>query len=336
MQSSIEASSMNAPGHPPPLELILAPIRGITDAVYRRVFAGCFGGFDRAVAPFVQVPQGQSLRPGEQRQLTAAANPVLRTIPQLLSTHPPTLLDILGELRGLGHTEVNWNLGCPAPMVAGRGRGAGLLPHPDRIAAVLEQVLPKSPVRFSVKMRLGNRNPDEFPAVLEVLNRYPLTEVILHPRTAAQLYGGTVDLARAEQAAALCRHPFVYNGDITTPAGFQELRQRFPHATGWMIGRGALANPFLPAQLKGLPLPDADTRRRQLRQFHDRLHNSYALWLSGPGHLQDKLLEQWHYLAFAFAEPRQLLNRLRHSQNLEACAETVDWIFDQPLATPAA
>ncbi|MFA5206946.1 MAG: hypothetical protein WC708_21300, partial [Lentisphaeria bacterium] len=94
--------------------------------------------------------------------------------------------------------------------------------------------------------------------------------------------------------------------------------------------------PFLPAQLKGLPLPDADTRRRQLRQFHDRLHNSYALWLSGPGHLQDKLLEQWHYLAFAFAEPRQLLNRLRHSQNLEACAETVDWIFDQPLATPAA
>ncbi|MFA5206506.1 MAG: tRNA-dihydrouridine synthase, partial [Lentisphaeria bacterium] len=156
-------------GQTPAPELILAPIRGITDAVYRRVFAGCFGGFDRAVAPFVQVPQGQSLRPGEQRQLTAAANPVLRTIPQLLSTHPPTLLDILGELRGLGHTEVNWNLGCPAPMVAGRGRGAGLLPHPDRIAAVLEQVLPKSPVRLSVKMRLGNRNPDEFPAVLEVL-----------------------------------------------------------------------------------------------------------------------------------------------------------------------
>lgn len=211
---------MNAPGQPPPPVLILAPIRGITDAVYRRVFAGCFGGFDRAVAPFLQVRQGHALRPGELRQLAAASNPTLKTIPQLLTTHAPTLIDALRELHGLGHTEVNWNLGCPAPMVAGRGRGAGLLPHPDRIAAILDQVLPNSPVRLSVKLRLGYQNPDEFPAVLEVLNRYPLCEVILHARTAAQMYGGAVDLARAGQALALCRHPFIYNGDITTPGGF--------------------------------------------------------------------------------------------------------------------
>jgi tRNA-dihydrouridine synthase len=324
---------MNASEQAPPPALILAPIRGITDAVYRRVWAGCFSGFDRAVAPFVQVRQGHGLRPGELRQLSSAYNTTLKTIPQLLTTHPPTFTAILRELHDLGHTEVNWNLGCPAPMVAGRGRGAGLLPHPDRIAAILDQVLPSSPVRLSVKMRLGNQNADEFPAVIAVLNRYPLCEVILHARTAAQMYGGVVDLARAEQAAALCRHPFIYNGDIATPGGLHELRRRFPAAAGWMLGRGALANPFLPAQLKGTPLPDADTRRRQLRQFHDRLQNSYAAWLSGPGHLQDKLLEQWSYLAHAFAEPRHLLTRLRHSQDLDAYADTVAWIFDQPLAS---
>lgn len=320
----------------PSPSLILAPIRGITDAVYREAFAGCFGGFASAVAPFIQLRQGQAMRPGELRQVAPENNRRLRTVPQLLTHHAPTLADALRVLHELGHDEVNWNLGCPYPMVAKRGRGAGLLPHPEHIDALLAAALNNSPVRLSVKLRLGYRDPDEFRAVLEVFNRYPLTQVILHARTAVQMYGGTVDVARAAQALALCRHPFVYNGDILAPGGFRSLQLQLPGTAAWMLGRGALADPFLPGRLHGAPVPAADVRRRRLREFHDQLHAGYSRWLSGPGHLLDKMKEQWEYLALAFAKPRQVQTRLRRSVEATAYADAVTWAFDQPLANLAA
>ncbi|OGV66201.1 MAG: hypothetical protein A2283_06650 [Lentisphaerae bacterium RIFOXYA12_FULL_48_11] len=311
--------------------LILAPIRGITDAPYRNAFAHCFGGFDRAIAPFIQLRQGQRLRSGELLQVTHESNRAMRTIPQLLTNHPRTFSAVLRQLHNAGHEEVNWNLGCPYPMVAGRGRGAGLLPHPDRIDIILSEVLNKAKVRLSVKMRLGYHDPDEYQAVMEVLNRYPLSEVILHARTADQMYDGTVDIVRAGQILSVCRHPFVYNGDITISSRIQAFSQKLPGTSAWMIGRGALTCPFLPSQLKGLSLPSTDARIKQLREFHDLLLEGYRQRLSGPKHVMDKMLSQWEYLSLAFAKPHHLLNRI-HRSNVSHYDANVDWAFDQPLA----
>lgn len=310
--------------------LILAPIRGITDVVYREAFARCFGGFGSAVAPFLQLRQGHALRPAELRQVALENNRLLRTVPQVLTHHAPTFLASLRELREAGHEVVNWNLGCPYPTAAGRGRGAGLLPNPGRIEAILSDVLRDAPVRLSVKMRLGYHDPDEFRAVIEVLNRHPLDAVILHPRIADQMYDGVVDVERATEALALCRHPFVYNGDITSVDGFQELARRLPGVSGWMIGRGALADPFLPTQLKGTPLPPADTRRERLFKFHGLLFEGYGQWLSGPRHRMDKMLEQWEYLAQVFVDARSVFSRIRRS-NVKNYRATVDWAFEQAL-----
>lgn len=312
--------------------LILAPVRGITDAVYRDAFARCFGGFERAVAPFIQLKQGQALRPAELHQVAPEQNRGMRTIPQVLTNHAPTFAAALRELHAAGHAEVNWNLGCPHPTTAGRGRGAGLLPYPERIDTILAQVLENAPVRLSVKLRLGYHNPDDYIAVMSVLNRYPLAEVTLHARTADQMYAGAVDVDRARQALALCRHPFVYNGDIKDPNGFANLRQQLPGAAGWMIGCGALANPFLPSVLKNLPLPGPDVRRQRLREFHDLLFEGHSQWLSGPGHLLDKMKEQWNYLALSFADPNHVISRIRHCHDVTTYAAAVARIFDQPLA----
>jgi len=316
------------------LTLILAPIRGITDAVYRDAWARCFGGLERAVAPFIQLRQGQPLRPGELRQVAPENNRLLPAIPQILTRHAPTFAAALRELQSSGHSEVNWNLGCPHPTVAGRGRGAGLLPHPERIDAIFGQALSNSSVRLSVKMRLGYRAPDEFAAVIEVLNRYPLAQVALHARTATQMYEGPVDVARAGLASVQCRHPFVYNGDIVTPGGFADLRRQLPRVSVWMVGRGALACPFLPGLLKGAPWPSPEVRRQRLRQFHDLLFEGYGHWLSGPGHRLDKMREQWVYLARSFAPCREVLGRIRSSGDLAEYAQAVDWAFDQTLAEP--
>ncbi len=310
--------------------LILAPIRGVTDVVYRDAQARCFGGFDDAVAPFFQLRQGHPLRVGELGQVALENNSALRTIPQVLTHHPPTFSAALRELSAAGHTEVNWNLGCPYPTTAGRGRGAGLLPHADRIDAILAEVMNGAPVRLSVKMRLGYHDPDEFRAVMDVLNRYPLSAVILHARTADQMVDGVVDIDRAGQALALCRHPFVFNGDIAGMAGFSDLCGQLPHAAGWMIGRGALRNPFLPALIKGTPVSEPEARREKLLKFHGMLFEGYGQWLSGDRHRMDKMREQWDYLAQAFLDSQAIISRIRrsHSGNYEAA---VRWAFDQPL-----
>lgn len=279
-----------------------------------------------AVAPFLQLRQGHSLRPGELRQVALENNQALRTIPQVLTNHAPTFSAALRELSLAGHKEVNWNLGCPYPTAAGRGRGAGLLPDAKRIDAILAEVMKDAPVRLSVKLRLGYHDPDEFQAVLEVLNQYPLAEVILHARTADQMYEGAVDIARAAQAMALCWHPFVYNGDITSLVGFHEMNRQLPGAAGWMIGRGALGNPFLPAQIKGMPLPPPETRRAQLLKFHGLLFEGYGQWLSGDQHRLDKMLEQWEYLSRLFVDAPSVFSRIRHS-HADKYEKMVAWIF---------
>ncbi len=311
--------------------LILAPIRGVTDVVYREAFADCFGGFDGAVAPFLQLRQGHPLRPAELRQVALENNQALLTIPQVLTHHPQTFSLALRELSSVGHAEVNWNLGCPYPTVAGRGRGAGLLPQASRIDAILTEVMKDIPLRLSVKMRLGYHDPDEYQAVLEVLNRFPLTQVMLHARTADQMYEGQVDIDRAGSALNVCRHAFVYNGDIASIEGFRELQQKLPSVTTWMIGRGALRNPFLPAQIKGgLPL-STEARRGQLVKFHARLYEGYGEWLSGDQHRMDKMLEQWEYLACAFAESQLVYSRLRRSTARTYLA-SVEWAFSQAFS----
>lgn len=320
--------------------LILAPIRGITDVVYRDAFACCFGGFDRAIAPYIQPRRGQALEPADLEQVAPARNNALWTVPQLLANDPEILAAALLELHEAGHVEANWNLGCPTPTVVGRKRGSGLLPDPGRIDGILTHALARTPIQLSVKIRLGYADPNEHLAVIEVLNRHPLTEVTLHARTGDQMYSGNADVARAAQALTRCRHPFVYNGDITDPDGFRAVRERLPGAAGWMIGRGALRNPFLPAILAeadtpeatgpGPALPPAGIRHERLREFHDLLFAGYSAASKDPRQVLDRMQSQWTYLAHAFESPRQVNSRVQRCRGITEYTDAAAWIFGRP------
>ena len=318
---------MPSPSH----ELILAPIHGITDCVYRTAFAHWFPGFDRAVSPFVQLRQGHPLRPGELRQLAPENNLALPVVPQVLTRHAETFIAGLLALRDLGYDAADWNLGCPSPRVG--GRGAGLLPHPELIDAILEKVLSRCSMSLSVKLRLGHRSADELVPVLAVLNRYPLREVILHPRTAAQMYGGALDIPRAQAARSMCRHRFAISGGITTTEEFADLSRQIPGVDAWMVGRGALRNPVLPATIKGAAEPEDKVFRSTLRQFHDELAEGYGLWLCGPAHFLAKMTEHWTYLSVCFRTPGAIANRIRQAANPGDYNERVAWAFEQPLAS---
>ena len=124
-----------------PAELVLAPIRGITDCHFRSLFHTYFPGFDSALAPFINPQRHSSFNPKQLKDVLPEANKVLPIVPQLLHTDVEDFLFITHRLQELGYKEVNWNLGCPAPMVTIKHRGSGLLPFPEQIISFLDLLI---------------------------------------------------------------------------------------------------------------------------------------------------------------------------------------------------
>ncbi|MBL8968724.1 MAG: tRNA-dihydrouridine synthase family protein, partial [Spirochaetaceae bacterium] len=227
-------------------------------------------------------------------------------------------------LADLGYAEVNWNLGCPYPMVAKKSRGSGLLPHPDRIAAFFDAVCPRLGIALSVKLRLGRADRDEILRVMPILNAHPLSRVVLHPRLGVQMYKGEVDLEGFARAASLSTHRLGYNGDIKDLASFAAIRARFPAIQDFMIGRRAVADPFLAGRIKG-EAPAGD-RPDAMRAFHEDLYRGYREILFGPGHVLDKMKEIWTYIGQSFGGVRPALEAIGRAKTLadyEAAAREV-------------
>ena len=304
--------------------LYLAPIRGLTDALFRDVFFHHFGGFDAAVAPFI-TPQKKSLYEDKMiRDVLPANNTTLPVIPQLLHTDPEDFLVLAHRLADLGYTHINWNLGCPAPMVARKKRGSGLLPYPQEIVDLLIKVVSKLPLELSIKTRLGYNDHFETRALLPELNHFPLKEIIIHARLGKQLYKGTTDPDGFAVCRQLSAHTLTYNGDINNIATYNTLADRFPEINRWMLGRGALGNPFLAEEIKGYPPQSLEVRNKRICNFHEELFNRYVERLDGPSHLLGRVKNLWLYLINSFPGNKKLLKKILKSSSPAAYREAVD------------
>jgi len=289
-------------------ELILAPIRGITDCYFRTLFQKHFPGFDSSLAPFINPQRHSSFQPKQLKDLLPEQNQTLKVVPQLLHTNGDDFLFLADRLYELGYKEVNWNLGCPAPMVTKKHRGSGFLPFPEQIIAFLDHVLPRLPMAMSIKTRLGYEDKNELLSLLPRLNSYPLTEIIIHPRLGRQLYKGKTDRDTFGLCLAASDHAIVYNGDITTTEEFTELQQQFPKIRKWMIGRGALANPFLAGEIKKTTISE---KRIILLSFHNELYTCYRELLSGPAHLLGRMKQLWVYLSLFFPPEKKTWKKIK-------------------------
>lgn len=246
---------------------ILAPMDGITDHCYRNAWLQVFGPYSRmrkAVSPFVTLVRGQAVSPSHLADLWPRNNR-MDVEPQILGNEIELLPSMASALSDMGYDSVNWNLGCPMSRVARKRRGSGLLPFPDAIDAFLEKAFACTNLAISVKIRLGYYGKDEIYPVMEVLNRYPLRYVALHPRIGTQLYGGTVDWESIDQVRSLSRHALVHSGDIDGVEKALWFAGRFPYVSQVMIGRGVIADPFLPCLLCGA----AFTQKEQRELFSD-------------------------------------------------------------------
>ena len=313
--------------HPKP-RLILAPLKGLTDVVFRNTFAEHFDGFDSALAPFVTTVAADRLTDRHVRDLLPHQNARMPIEPQILGNSADDFSFLARHLFDMGYPDVNWNLGCPFRPVTKKRRGSGLLPFPGQVDEFLDKTVAAIPGRLSIKLRLGRNTPDEIVKLLPILNRYPLKEITIHPRTARQLYGGRPDLDAFAACLAQCRHPVVYNGDITDLKGFRELSTRFPQIDSWMIGRGALSRPFLPGIIKS-GKDDISDKIAPFQAFYTDLFGRYQALLSGPGHLLDRMKGFWKYFAMGFENGAVFEKRIYHTFQMPRYLEIVARFFEE-------
>ncbi len=279
------------------LPIQFAPLQGYTDAVYRRAHARVFGGIETYYSPFVRIEHGE-IRRRDIRDIDPENNPGLHLIPQLIASESDKLEQIMSLFIEKGHQKADINLGCPFPVLAKRHNGAGMLPYPEEVKALLTNAIERHPdVEFSVKLRLGWDNPEECLALLPLFNELPLTHIILHPRLGKQQYKGEVDLNGFEAFYNGCKKPLLYNGDLLTLEDIRSISTRFPKLAGLVIGRGLLANPALALEYRQGKTLSTDEMAKKVGQLHSEVFNNYQEQLQG-GELQllMKMKSFWEYL----------------------------------------
>lgn len=292
------------------MNLYFAPLEGLTDAIFRRVHAACFGGADRYYTPFLSPNQNHRFSGRERREILG--NGELPVVPQLLTGSAEHFLWAARELAALGFREANLNLGCPSGTVTAKKKGAGQLADLDALDRFFDTVFASCPVAVSVKTRVGVHAPEEFHALLAVFCRYPLAELIIHPRVRDEFYEGALHLECYAEAIEKCSFPVCCNGEIKTAADAEGMAARFPAAHALMIGRGALADPALFRTIRG----GAPASTAELAAFHERLYAAYREAFSGARPVLCRMKEVWSYLRRSLPENERAWKALRKASSL--------------------
>ncbi len=294
-----------------------APMEGLTDSIYRRLHHEYFGGVDRYYMPFLSPTMHRCLTPKEERELPKADSVPFTAVPQILTKVSDDFLWAAQVCADRGYQEVNLNVGCPSGTVVSKGKGSGMLRQPEALDRFLEEIYAKTPLPVSVKTRLGMETGEEFPAILDIFNRYPIAELTVHPRVRKQFYDGAVEMDMFRYAAANSKNPLCYNGDLTSKADIQTVSQEFPGIKAVMIGRGLIADPGM--------LTGSDAGR--LEAFHNALLEEYITVFGSSRNAIFRLKENWHYLISRFEGSEKLWKRLRKTTDISEFRSITAEIF---------
>lgn len=301
------------------MDYYFAPLEGITDSVYRRLHHKYFPGPDRYYMPFFSPTLHRQLTAREARELPPADTEGFPAIPQLLTKVPEDFLWAARVCRDRGYGEVNLNLGCPSGTVTAKGKGAGMLADPDGLDRFLDAVFAKAPLPISIKTRLGICQPEEFSALLEIFNRYPIQELILHPRVRKAFYTGPVDMDSFAFCLENSKNPVCYNGNLCCPEEIEALRAQFPVLHSVMLGRGLVGDPGM--------LSPGGTTVHALEPFYDELLENYLVLFGGSRNAMFRLKETWRYLLCRFQDSEKLGKRLRKTTDLAEYRSITAQIF---------
>ncbi|MBU2997285.1 tRNA-dihydrouridine synthase family protein [Cellulophaga baltica] len=308
-------------------KLLSSPLQGFTDFRFRNAFHHYFGGIDTFYAPYIRLDGKFKIKSSYQRDLQLENNTTLDVIPQVMTNDADEFLFVVKYIQELGYKELNWNLGCPYPMVTKRGMGSGLVKEASKIDHILDRVHSETDVVVSMKMRMGYDNSDEILDTLPILEKYPIKNIAIHARIGKQLYKGGVDLDAFQRCIDYTKHTLYYNGDITTVSRFKEMQERFPSINHWMIGRGLIADPFLPSMIKANTTEYPENRLVVFKEFHDTIYKQYDEFLSGPTPIKMKMLGFWEFFSQSFSNPQKTYKAIKKASNPVAYKNAVSEIL---------
>lgn len=308
------------------ITLLSSPLQGFTDFRFRNAFHKHFGGIDTFYSPYIKLNGKLVVKGSYERDILPENNTTLEVIPQIITNDAEEFLFVAKYVQQFGYKELNWNLGCPYPMVAKCGMGSGLIKNTDQIEHILKRVHNETDIIVSMKMRMGYENATEILDVFPILEQYPIKNIAIHARIGKQLYKGGVDLDSFQKCLDTSKQKIYYNGDITSVTKFNELQERFPSIEHWMIGRGLIADPFLPSMIKNNTTEYPKNRLEIFEAFHDEIYQEYDAYLSGPTPIRMKMLGFWEYFSESFSNPQKTFKKIKkagNSKNYEAAVKEI-------------
>lgn len=307
--------------------LQLAPMQAMTDIFFMNTYHRIFGGFSEMMAPYLMASSNSPIKIKNLQKYFAELNDGITLIPQLLSNDSKGFLHVANSLYDLGYEKINWNLGCPFPFVTKKQRGAGLLPFPDKIQEILEDIEPFLKPKLSIKVRLGLMHSNELLPLIDIFNDYPITELIVHPRTAEQKYEGLADKELFGELFPKIKMPVIYNGDILRKEQVYEIEKDHPEVKGFMIGRGAFINPFITNQINNIEFTIEEKKAKFLELYFE-LHNHYKGKSKSDIKFLNRMKELWWYFAQSFEKGDTYLFALKTINQVDIFEDTVKRIFE--------
>ena len=291
----------------------MAPLESVTTWIYRQAHAKIYGRLDKYFIPFLEPHEKRDFKTRELQEILPEHNENIYAVPQILTNRSEGFIKLAKALKDWGYEEINLNLGCPSKTVVTKGKGSGFLAKPEELERFLTEIVDalSGEVKISVKTRIGKEDPEEFPALLELFNKYPMEELIIHPRVQKDGYGNVPRLELYELAEKQSVNPLCYNGDLYTQEQIWNFAERFPGTERLMFGRGFLRDPGL-LYNEG---KDSKDIFEKFWAFHDLVYEGYQERNMGDRNVLFKMKELWSYQVYQFSEPERLFKTFKKVQD---------------------
>ena len=291
----------------------MAPLESVTTWIYRQAHAKIYGRLDKYFIPFLEPHEKRDFKTRELQEILPEHNENIYAVPQILTNRSEGFIKLAKALKDWGYEEINLNLGCPSKTVVTKGKGSGFLAKPEELERFLTEIFDalSGEVKISVKTRIGKEDPEEFPALLKLFNKYPMEELIIHPRVQKDGYGNVPRLELYELAEKQSVNPLCYNGDLYTREQIRNFAERFPGTERLMFGRGFLRDPGL-LYNEG---KDSKNIFEKFWAFHDLVYEGYQERNMGDRNVLFKMKELWSYQVYQFSEPERLFKVFKKAQD---------------------
>ena len=320
--------------------IYMAPMEGLTDYTFRRAYEATFGKgrVDKYFTPFISPNQSENFLAREIRDIDSEHNKGINVVVQVMTNEPRDFIWTAKMLyEKYGYSEINLNAGCPSGTVVSKDKGSGMLRDAEKLDrfldAVFEDTFIQNNIKVSVKTRIGVENDESFPDILDVYNRYPLEELIVHPRVRTDYYRNDLHLDAFRYAVENSANPLVLNGDIFTRKNYIQMRQKFPEVHTFMLGRGLIADPGLINVLVSEEpesfVRDLDSDKKMMKELHNLVYADRVSIMPGDTHAIHRMKEMWCYMEYVFDDCKKEIKAIKKSQRMADYKAAVDVFFNR-------